>query len=506
MSFCAGFCRFVRTLGVISLTALGMVTLAGHALAASAGADDRFQAGNWPNSGRTVPGLFVSDIHFDPFHDPAKVSQLVDAPVERWAEILGSAPSATQAADFASLQTTCASSAADTQYSLLDSSVHAMQKKARNANFLVLSGDLMAHQFTCRYATIVPTGDQAGYTAFVGKTIRFVVKSLRKGFPGIPLYVALGNNDSDCGDYKLDAQSAFLEAAAKVMADIALPEDREEVLRQFTTGGYYTIRHPFPRVGTRVIVLNDVLLSPRFTNCSSNVDTAAGAAEIAWLSQQLEEARKRHEKAWVVGHIPPGIDPFFLSSAAQTFCAPGSTTVPTVFLSSNALGDVLHDYPDVVSLAVFAHTHMDEFRVVEAEGSGSVSGPAVPLKMMSSISPVDGNYPSFTIGEVNPFGGSLEDFTVIQASTKTGIDAVWSKEYSFRETYNVSSFSTEVLKKLIKKFQNDPEAQSADSQKYIDNYDVNNKPAWLTSEWPKYVCSLTHMTVDDFTACACTPR
>jgi hypothetical protein len=32
--------------------------------------------------GRTIPALFISDIHFDPFHDPAKVQELISAPVK----------------------------------------------------------------------------------------------------------------------------------------------------------------------------------------------------------------------------------------------------------------------------------------------------------------------------------------------------------------------------------------------------------------------------------------
>ncbi len=36
-----------------------------------------------PASEQTVPALLVSDIHFEPFWDPAKVSQLVAAPIRQ---------------------------------------------------------------------------------------------------------------------------------------------------------------------------------------------------------------------------------------------------------------------------------------------------------------------------------------------------------------------------------------------------------------------------------------
>ena len=36
------------------------------------------------------------------------------------------------------------------------------------------------------------------------------IARLRTAFPNIPIYAALGNNDTACGDYQLDARSPFL--------------------------------------------------------------------------------------------------------------------------------------------------------------------------------------------------------------------------------------------------------------------------------------------------------
>ncbi|MBW4040477.1 MAG: hypothetical protein HIU91_16805, partial [Acidobacteria bacterium] len=44
----------------------------------------------------TVPALLLSDIHLDPFHDPAKFPQLLAAPASAWAAILSAPPSPTQ--------------------------------------------------------------------------------------------------------------------------------------------------------------------------------------------------------------------------------------------------------------------------------------------------------------------------------------------------------------------------------------------------------------------------
>src|ERR1700744_6510109 len=55
----------------------------------------------------TVPVVMLSDIHFDPFHDPAKFTQLRAKPVSRWPAVLSEPDSSTQAADVAALQDAC---------------------------------------------------------------------------------------------------------------------------------------------------------------------------------------------------------------------------------------------------------------------------------------------------------------------------------------------------------------------------------------------------------------
>ena len=45
-----------------------------------------------------VEALFVSDIHFEPFWDPAKAARLKAAPVSEWSAILAEPSSADQAA------------------------------------------------------------------------------------------------------------------------------------------------------------------------------------------------------------------------------------------------------------------------------------------------------------------------------------------------------------------------------------------------------------------------
>ena len=153
----------------------------------------------------TIPALFISDIHFDPFHDPARVRQLVAAPVSEWGSILSRPPSPNQPQAFTTLQQTCYARGVDTPDPLLLSSLRAMRSRQPDTKFMLVSGDLVAHAFSCRYTTLFPHATPADYQSLVEKTISYVVGQLRASFPRIPIYVALGNNDSACGDYRLDA-------------------------------------------------------------------------------------------------------------------------------------------------------------------------------------------------------------------------------------------------------------------------------------------------------------
>src|ERR1700679_317069 len=79
------------------------------------------QAQSPSQAANTVPALLLSDIHLDPFHDPAKFAALRVAPATGWAAILYGPASSTQATDFAHLQETCGDRGIDSPPALLQS-------------------------------------------------------------------------------------------------------------------------------------------------------------------------------------------------------------------------------------------------------------------------------------------------------------------------------------------------------------------------------------------------
>jgi sphingomyelin phosphodiesterase acid-like 3 len=452
-------------------------------------------------SRQQVRALFVSDIHFEPFWDPDKVPQLASAPVSQWKAILSAPISRDRIEQFSALQLTCASRGTDTSYSLFDSSLHAMEMAAPDAKFITLSGDLIAHSFSCKYKKLMPQSTPEEYRQFVEKTIKFVLDSLRTAFPTAPVYAALGNNDSDCDDYKLDANSDFLAQTGGLVAEGFPAPQRRAAQRTFAAEGYYSVSLPFPLEHTRLLVLDNLFMSRKYTTCSGNADPAGAEAQIDWLRQELTEARQKKNRVWVMGHIPPGIDPFSTAIKLRNVCG---GKPPDMFLNSDALPNLLAEFGDVIELAIFGHTHMDEMRLLKTNGQDAdASQPGVALKMVPSISPIDGNMPSFTVALVDSPSARLADFQVFASSNESGSDATWKEEYDYAEAYKQSDFSAESLTRLVAGFQADPDASTEASKTYLRNYYVRDRSLELRLFWTQYVCAVSTYSIDAYRNCRC---
>lgn len=437
----------------------------------------------------------VSDIHLEAFWDPAKAAQLAAAPASGWEAILSAPASADQAQRFQALKQACPSRGDDTAPALFASSLMAMRANARQVKFATVSGDLVAHEFQCKFAKLFPGAKNGEYRSFVEKTIEYVIGQLQGALPGVPVYAALGNNDSDCGDYQLDAHSEFLASLAGAMTKGAAAGEQSQAQRDFGAGGYYSVALPAPIEHARLLVLDDQFLSRKYATCSGKPDATAGKAQLAWLRGQLLDARRNKEAVWVMGHIPPGIDPYSTIAKMTNVCG---GQAPTQFLSSPELANTLSEFGDVIALAVFAHTHMDELRFVPA-AAGQPKG--VALKMVPSISPINGNSPSFTIAQIDPATAVMVDYKVIAAADASG--AKWSQEYDFDTTYGQSAFSAAAVEKLVAGFKADPTLQQAASQSFIHNALVRGRSLPLTIFWPEYACSLSNLTPDSFRTCMC---
>jgi sphingomyelin phosphodiesterase acid-like 3 len=231
---------------VFGLAMLGLVPVAGFC-----------QTGA-PAHSATVATVMLSDLHLDPFHDPAKVPMLVKAQVEDWVAILKAPDSPSQEADFAAVQKACkAKDLTDAPYALMRSALEAAKAQAGNARLVTVSGDLLVHDLDCRYRAALKlpkaTGDDQSLSAgFAEKTAVFVMQQVEEVFKGVPVYLALGNNDSRCNHNRLDLRDEFLKATGPAVVEGLVgvsPAERKLALETYEQAGYYgvTMARPMRR-------------------------------------------------------------------------------------------------------------------------------------------------------------------------------------------------------------------------------------------------------------------
>jgi sphingomyelin phosphodiesterase acid-like 3 len=201
-----------------------------------------------------------------------------------------------------------------------------------------------------------------------------------------------------------------------------------------------------------------------------------------------------------MAHIPPGIDPYSTFTNKQNKCG----GEPEMFLSSESFANTITDFADVIKLALFGHTHMDEMR--------SYTGPrgSVPGKLVPSISPVNGNNPAFTLAQVNPLTATLQNYTVFVASNITGFDTKWSEEYSYSKTYSLPDFSGASSAKLAAGFLADKPGTTPNSIAYEKFYvsggaglAANVKAAAMQLVWPTFACGIAEAHKDGYKTCLC---
>jgi hypothetical protein len=168
----------------------------------------------------------ISDIHFNPFYDPSLMPALDKADYSKWEQIF----SHSKIAGYGS-------HSADTNYNLLKSALDNIQQRAPRADFIIISGDFLAHDFQESYAKLLPGSAPNSVNLFISKTIGFVTWMFRRRFPHTPVYPALGNNDSYCGDYQLEPAGVSARDRANV----------EESAQTSQCALFFTRSHPVAR-------------------------------------------------------------------------------------------------------------------------------------------------------------------------------------------------------------------------------------------------------------------
>ncbi|HEV3037216.1 MAG TPA: metallophosphoesterase [Candidatus Angelobacter sp.] len=411
--------------------------------------------------------LLISDIHLDPLADSSIVKQLIDAPVEQWTSI------------FQKSQQPLSTYGSDTNYPLFSSALKAAAAQGR-FDFVIFTGDALRHDFL--QAFISAGGTSSEYPAFAAKTEIFVTRELQRQL-GVPVVVALGNNDSDCGDYAIPPNSPFLAAVADQLPVLMKSPDAKATFR---FGGYFSVPHPTV-VGQEIIVLNSVFWSSSYASCVQKIGDP-GAAELDWLSWQLYAAKILNRHVTLVMHIPPGMDPY--SSSKGGHCDNAVPMWPDRY--STRFSALMQAYSDVVQLGFAGHTHMDDFRI------SSSNWPTAPLRITPAISPLFHNNPGFSVLSYDLNTGAASDVKTYFISL-SGPTPQWTEEYRFSTAYGVSGFNAAGLSKVTTQIR----SGSAALLTFENNYAVSAPSPINASNWAFYSCAQTEFTEANYNNCVC---
>ena len=350
----------------------------------------------------------------------------------------------------------------DTNVALLESTIAAMQRAEPNPPVVVLAGDYLGHG---RY-------DPATATA----VITSLARRFDRAFPRAQFVLALGNEDSACGDYGIAPDAPFLKAVATAWAPLVNRHGAAPAFaKTFAHDGFYTATLPVP--GLRAIVVDDIFWSPRYHRCGGS--QVGGAETLAELASALHS--RPTMRTWLVLHIPPGVDAF-----STTHLAHRMVVVP--FLDSGPreqLTELVNDPHNHVALLIGGHAHRFAYRLIDA----GRPRPA-PMLIVPSVSPIFRNNPSFLRVDVRADG------TVANAREFSLVRGDWTSVGDLH-ALGMAAFTTPAVLDLQARLAHDPALRA----RFADLYGGGATPEITEGNWHAYWCAGRGTGVTAFRGC-----
>ncbi|KZC14166.1 Acid sphingomyelinase-like phosphodiesterase 3b [Dufourea novaeangliae] len=221
----------------------------------------------------------------------------------------------------------------------------------------------------------------------------------------------------------------------------------QEALDTFQTAGYYTIEQRSEKY--RIIFLNTNLwlnvVDNRMLHRSgaTTIDnTQDPFGQWSWFQSTLDNARRKKETVYIVGHTPPGVDDR------------ESGAVALREIHNTRYLQMVRLYSDIIRGQFFGHWHSDTFRVVYSDTGLPVSW----IMMAPSISPSTPggpNNPGLRLYKFETNTGQVLDYTqyylnLVDANSNG--TANWSVEYSLLDYYPLREITAISLHDLADRF------------------------------------------------------
>ncbi len=293
---------------------------------------------------------------------------------------------------------------------------------------------------------VIYTGDLPDHNPDSGKehdaNISKILTDLKQLVGKTPLFYAPGNNDALGGDYHTFTDYQGKTPFSLVPSTLNYPAPNAKMLSNpHPEYGYYSAS-PIP--GLRIIAMNTIILGRNYFKDSSQgqyvpVDPKEKQRRsdtlMQWVGKELLAAQSNNEKAYLMMHIPPGIDAYCASptTEAKACSSCPSPWKPKKMWESDSLLSIFRGYTKTyektISGIFYGHTHMDELRRIY-DNEGQIQEIAISAP---GISPNHGQNPGFKIVYYDNKTFESNDFTTYYTKRT---DTVWGDDcYKFSDSY-----------------------------------------------------------------------
>ncbi|XP_065347089.1 sphingomyelin phosphodiesterase-like [Cloeon dipterum] len=300
--------------------------------------------------------------------------------------------------------------------------------------YIIFTGDVIDHG---TWATSTETNTNA---------IIYAMTALLNQFPNLKILPIVGNHEShpthnfvaDNPEIPSNISTGWLYSLADYIWSSWIPNASETILK----GGFYSYE---VNPSLKVIALNNIFCyNLNWWLLYENVDPAG---QLMWFAQELLAAEQNGQKVHILAHIPGSSD-----------CMPNWQTQ---FLR------ILDRFENTIVAMFHGHTHNEHLNIYydpndrsRPTGVGFVGGSG------TAFSNVNPNYRIYTIdGDYQGSSYRVLDhetwsFNLTEANLNgPDIPPVWSKLYSFKDAFGLSSLLPQDLNDFVARLATDPDLQ-----------------------------------------------
>eukprot|EP00457_Paulinella_chromatophora_P003784 gb/GEZN01003792.1/.p1 GENE.gb/GEZN01003792.1/~~gb/GEZN01003792.1/.p1 ORF type:complete len:598 (-),score=63.91 gb/GEZN01003792.1/:237-2030(-) len=330
---------------------------------------------------------------------------------------------------------------------------------------VLVTGDLAAHR----------SKDAAEAASLVMGVKKIIDSYLPTGTKILP---SLGNNDFypnyqspvDNSQGQMPMLSAIFQSAPSWLS--------ETQASSFAAGGYFAVTLN-NKTKHKILILNTVYYS---VHCSTAFGLADPGGQFSWLTTELQEAKTRGYKVYLMAHIPPGQtssqgDALWFSNYTSTFLT------------------LLSPYRDVVVACFMGHEHTDEFRLFNSQ--------TLLVLQNAAVSPVYDDNPTFRIFAYDQSNLKIINwynmYTDLSKQTQSEHGLVWRFEYSPVSVYQLDTLDSRGFAQLQVQIAEGP--SNIFYNLYANAYGSALHLGRPTPDPAYVVCTIEFASKNDFDAC-----